>query len=90
MLEAIHNLRVEFDARHAEVKREELFYEGGLEAFVRWLDRAKQPLVSARSTSERLVPPAIAATVPIEQGQITIPADLAEPEAGFAPRSPSG
>ncbi len=35
------------DARHAEVKREELFYEGGLEAFVRWLDRAKQPLVSA-------------------------------------------
>ncbi|MBM3577523.1 MAG: DNA topoisomerase (ATP-hydrolyzing) subunit B [Alphaproteobacteria bacterium] len=35
------------DARHAEVKREELFYEGGLEAFVRWLDRAKTPLVSA-------------------------------------------
>ncbi|MFM8646506.1 MAG: DNA topoisomerase (ATP-hydrolyzing) subunit B [Methylocystis sp.] len=35
------------DARHAEVKKEELFYEGGLEAFVRWLDRAKSPLVSA-------------------------------------------
>ncbi len=35
------------DARHAEVKREELYYEGGLEAFVRWLDRAKSPLVSA-------------------------------------------
>jgi DNA gyrase subunit B len=35
------------DARHAEVKREELFYEGGLEAFVRWLDRTKTPLVSA-------------------------------------------
>jgi DNA gyrase subunit B len=35
------------DARHAEVKREELFYEGGLEAFVRWLDRAKTSLVSA-------------------------------------------
>jgi len=35
------------DARHAEVKREELYYEGGLEAFVRWLDRAKTPLVSA-------------------------------------------
>ncbi len=35
------------DARHAEVKQEELFYEGGLEAFVRWLDRAKSPLVSA-------------------------------------------
>jgi DNA gyrase subunit B len=35
------------DARHAEVKQEELFYEGGLEAFVRWLDRAKSPLLSA-------------------------------------------
>ncbi|WP_442754245.1 DNA topoisomerase (ATP-hydrolyzing) subunit B [Methylocystis sp. JAN1] len=35
------------DARHAEVKQEELYYEGGLEAFVRWLDRAKQPLMSA-------------------------------------------
>ncbi len=29
------------DARHAEVKVEDLFYEGGLEAFVRYLDRAK-------------------------------------------------
>ena len=35
------------DARHAEVKREELHYEGGLEAFVRYLDRAKQPLIGA-------------------------------------------
>ncbi|KAF0213832.1 MAG: gyrB [Methylocystaceae bacterium] len=35
------------DARHAEVKRDELYYEGGLEAFVRYLDRAKTPLVSA-------------------------------------------
>src|SRR6202789_2962670 len=35
------------DARHAEVKREELYYEGGLEAFVRYLDRTKQPLISA-------------------------------------------
>ncbi|MGJ0561196.1 ATP-binding protein, partial [Methylocystis sp.] len=35
------------DARHAEVKREELYYEGGLEAFVRYLDRAKTPLVAA-------------------------------------------
>jgi DNA gyrase subunit B len=35
------------DARHAEVKREELFYEGGLEAFVRYLDRAKSPLINA-------------------------------------------
>ena len=34
------------DARHAEIKREELYYDGGLEAFVRWLDRAKSPLVS--------------------------------------------
>ena len=29
------------DLRHAETKREELHYEGGLEAFVRYLDRAK-------------------------------------------------
>ena len=33
------------DARRAEVKREELFYEGGLEAFVRYLDRAKTQLL---------------------------------------------
>src|SRR5277367_6612859 len=33
------------DLRHAEPKREELFYEGGLEAFVRYLDRAKSPLI---------------------------------------------
>ncbi len=33
------------DARHAEVKVEELYYEGGLEAFVRYLDRAKSPLI---------------------------------------------
>ena len=35
------------DARHAEKKVEELFYEGGLEAFVRYLDRAKSPLIGA-------------------------------------------
>ncbi|ARN81804.1 DNA topoisomerase (ATP-hydrolyzing) subunit B [Methylocystis bryophila] len=35
------------DARHAEVKTDELFYQGGLEAFVRYLDRAKEPLLSA-------------------------------------------
>ena len=35
------------DARGAEPKREELFYEGGLEAFVRYLDRAKSPLIVA-------------------------------------------
>ncbi|ATQ67104.1 MULTISPECIES: DNA topoisomerase (ATP-hydrolyzing) subunit B [Methylosinus] len=34
------------DARHAEQKREELYYEGGLEAFVRYLDRAKTPLIA--------------------------------------------
>ena len=33
------------DARGAEPKIEELFYEGGLEAFVRYLDRTKQPLI---------------------------------------------
>ena len=35
------------DARGAETKVEELFYEGGLEAFVRYLDRAKSPLITA-------------------------------------------
>ncbi len=33
------------DRRHGENKVEELFYEGGLEAFVRYLDRAKSPLL---------------------------------------------
>jgi DNA gyrase subunit B len=33
------------DSRHAEQKRVELVYEGGLEAFVRYLDRAKQALI---------------------------------------------
>jgi DNA gyrase subunit B len=32
------------DARGVEVKREELYYEGGVEAFVRYLDRTKKPL----------------------------------------------
>ncbi len=35
------------DARSAEIRQEELFYEGGLAAFVRYLDRAKTPLISA-------------------------------------------
>jgi DNA gyrase subunit B len=35
------------DRRHGENRVEELFYEGGLEAFVRYLDRAKAPLVKA-------------------------------------------
>ncbi len=30
------------DARHADVKRDELFYEGGTSAFVRYLDRSKK------------------------------------------------
>ncbi len=34
------------DARGAEVKSETLFYEGGLEAFVQYLDRAKTSLVA--------------------------------------------
>jgi DNA gyrase subunit B len=33
------------DARGVEPKVEEMFYEGGLEAFVRYLDRAKKPLI---------------------------------------------
>jgi DNA gyrase subunit B len=33
------------DMRHAVEKREELRYEGGVEAFVRYLDRNKSPLV---------------------------------------------
>ncbi len=32
------------DARHAEKKEVELYYEGGIAAFVNWLDRAKTPL----------------------------------------------
>jgi len=33
------------DARHDEAKSVELFYEGGIAAFVKWLDRAKTPLL---------------------------------------------
>src|SRR5712672_2840462 len=33
------------DKRHAVEKREEMLYEGGVEAFVRYLDRNKTPLV---------------------------------------------
>ncbi len=35
------------DKRGVEIKRDELMYEGGLEAFVRYLDRTKSPLISA-------------------------------------------
>ncbi|PZM09791.1 DNA topoisomerase (ATP-hydrolyzing) subunit B [Rhizobium tubonense] len=33
------------DRRHSDVKQEEMLYNGGLEAFVVYLDRAKKPLV---------------------------------------------
>ncbi len=35
------------DKRHADVKQIELMYEGGLEEFVKYLDRAKKPLIPA-------------------------------------------
>ncbi|WP_411036225.1 DNA topoisomerase (ATP-hydrolyzing) subunit B [Shinella sp. BYT-45] len=33
------------DRRHSDIKQDELMYEGGLEAFVTYLDRSKKPLV---------------------------------------------
>ncbi|CAN1723849.1 DNA gyrase subunit B [Hyphomicrobium sp. 1Nfss2.1] len=33
------------DARHADIKREEMLYDGGTAAFVRYLDRSKQSLI---------------------------------------------
>lgn len=33
------------DARHADIKREEMQYDGGTAAFVQYLDRSKQPLI---------------------------------------------
>ncbi len=33
------------DNRHEEIKEHDLFYEGGIAAFVKWLDRNKQPLM---------------------------------------------
>ncbi len=38
------------DERHAEPVEETLFYEGGVEAFVRYLDRSKHPLIDAPIT----------------------------------------
>ncbi|WP_411816430.1 DNA topoisomerase (ATP-hydrolyzing) subunit B [Hyphococcus sp. DH-69] len=35
------------DKRHVETRVEDMFYEGGLEAFVRYLDSSKSPLLSA-------------------------------------------
>ncbi len=34
------------DRRHSDVKQDEMMYDGGLEAFVNYLDRAKKPLVA--------------------------------------------
>ncbi len=34
------------DARHADIKRDEFLYDGGTSAFVRYLDRSKQALIS--------------------------------------------
>jgi len=34
------------DKRHEELAEHDLFYEGGIAAFVRWLDRNKQPLLA--------------------------------------------
>jgi DNA gyrase subunit B len=33
------------DKRHSDIRQEEMLYDGGLEAFVAYLDRAKKPLV---------------------------------------------
>ncbi|MCO5064079.1 MAG: DNA topoisomerase (ATP-hydrolyzing) subunit B [Rhizobiaceae bacterium] len=33
------------DARHADIKVQELLYQGGLEEFVKYLDRSKKPLI---------------------------------------------
>ncbi|MGV3548197.1 DNA topoisomerase (ATP-hydrolyzing) subunit B [Rhizobium sp.] len=33
------------DKRHSDIRQEELLYDGGLEAFVHYLDRAKKPLI---------------------------------------------
>jgi len=40
------------DQRHADVVEQELHYEGGVEAFVRYLDRSKTPLIADPITIE--------------------------------------
>jgi DNA gyrase subunit B len=40
------------DRRHAEAREQELYYEGGLTAFVKHIDAAKQPLVPEPITME--------------------------------------
>jgi DNA gyrase subunit B len=39
------------DERAAEPEKVEMFYEGGVREFVRYLDRSKTPLIPSRSTS---------------------------------------
>ncbi len=41
------------DNRHSEPKMVDLMYEGGLEAFVRYLDRAKSPLIAKPITIKK-------------------------------------
>src|SRR2546425_3893663 len=53
------------------------------------LRRSLSVTSAARSISDRLVPWAIAARVPIEQGHTTIPNVFTDPDAGWAPRSVS-
>src|SRR5258708_16447337 len=53
------------------------------------LRRSLSVTSAARSMRERLVPCAIAASVPIEQGQTTMPSVCTDPDAGWAPRSVS-
>ncbi len=38
------------DLRHADRREEDMRYEGGLEAYVRYLDRSRQPIISAPIT----------------------------------------
>src|SRR5438270_11096348 len=53
------------------------------------LRRSLSVTSAARSISDRLVPWAIAAKVPIEHGHTTIPSVFTDPDAGCAPRSAS-
>ena len=41
------------DARHADIKREEMCYDGGTAAFVRYLDRSKQSLICRADHAQR-------------------------------------
>jgi hypothetical protein len=64
--------------------------DSGLSLGTRMSGRRSLSVTSAaRSMSDRLVPCAIAAAVPMEHGQMTMPATGADPDAGRAPRSAS-